>query len=212
MNRNIPKTIRMKWLKRFRHHKLKVSFTSCQYKEQKEYLRQHHPDLTTIPNPPAAVEGDKKKGGDDDASSSDEHEGEGEGGVDGEERVVEIQEEEGGKEANEETNREKFANELKAKEEKEEEPEEEFLNEEEDCKGPKIIPITASLPKDLLTESMNAHHGNFRVILMREHTMHHLIYDGHRQQQQLETEDPTDCSESLPSTYPELIEKFKQFN
>jgi hypothetical protein len=210
MNRNIPKTIRMKWLKRFRHHKLKVSFTSCQYKEQKEYLRQHHPDLTAIPNPPAATEGEKKEEGDDDASSSDgEHDGE--DGVDGEERVVEIQEE-GEKEADVETNREKLANELKAKEEKEEEPEEEFLNEEEDCKGPKIIPITASLPKELQTESMNAQHGNFRVILMREHTMHHLIYDGHRQQQQLETEDPTDCAESLPSTYPELIEKFKQFN
>jgi hypothetical protein len=44
--RNVPKIIREKWLKKFRHHKLKISFTSSS-QVQKDYLKEHHPPFAT---------------------------------------------------------------------------------------------------------------------------------------------------------------------
>jgi hypothetical protein len=44
--RNIPKILREKWLKKFRHHKLKISFASSS-QIQKDYLKEHHPSLAT---------------------------------------------------------------------------------------------------------------------------------------------------------------------
>jgi hypothetical protein len=116
-------------------------------------------------------------------------------------------------EKHDENERKKAETEAKQLEKEEEtkdesESEDEFVNEEEGCEGPTMIPIPSVLSHyqpEASSSSSSSSAAVFRVVLMKEDSIQHLVYNDPKHNSQHKD---SSSSPSLPLTYPDLMKLF----
>jgi hypothetical protein len=178
---------------KFRHHKLKISFASYSA-FHKEYLSSAVSSL--------AIHAVNEVGDEGKAKEKEERET-----MKGATTESDTDDEKHDEDERKKAEEAKEHVEQKEETKDESESEDEFVNEEEGCDGPTMIPIPSVLshyqPEETTSSSTSSSAAVFRVVLMKEDSIQHLVYNDPKHNGQHK-----DSSTALPLTYPDLMKLF----